>query len=124
MYGYSFDAETGGLLLNDSVGQTSLEPRPVYAPEMDALGFGDHWNYERQSDVPILWAEAENYTYRGKRIARTRGGKLHEKPALEPLVDKETGVNYLYVCRGYGGGLTPLLDADGKPIITKDRYLK
>ena len=40
------------------------------------------------------------------------------------IVDKETGVNYLYVCRGYGGGLTPLLDADGKPIITKDRYLK
>ena len=36
------------------------------------------------------------------------------------IVDKETGVNYLYVGRGYGGGLTPLLDADGKPIITRD----
>ena len=35
------------------------------------------------------------------------------------IVDNETGVNYLYVCRGYGGGLTPLLDSDGKPIITK-----
>ena len=95
MYGYSFDEETGGLLLNDSVGQTSLEPRPVYAPEMDLLGFGDHWNYERQSDVPILWAEAENYTYRGKRIAKTKGGKLNEKPILEPLVDKETGYQVL-----------------------------
>ena len=40
------------------------------------------------------------------------------------LVDRETGVNYLYVGRGYGGGLTPLLDADGKPIITKDGYKK
>ena len=40
------------------------------------------------------------------------------------IVDKETGVNYLFVCRGYGGGLTPLLDADGKPIITKDGYQK
>lgn len=40
------------------------------------------------------------------------------------VVDKETGVNYLFVCRGYGGGLTPLLDADGKPIITKDGYRK
>ena len=40
------------------------------------------------------------------------------------LCDKETGVNYLYVCRGYGGGLTPLLDAEGKPIITKDGYKK
>jgi hypothetical protein len=40
------------------------------------------------------------------------------------IVDKETGVNYLFVCRGYGGGLTPLLDANGKPIITKDGYRK
>ena len=40
------------------------------------------------------------------------------------IVDKETGVNYLFVHRGYGGGLTPLLDADGKPIITKDFYKK
>ena len=35
------------------------------------------------------------------------------------IVDKETGVNYLFVCRGYGGGLTPLIDSEGKPIITK-----
>ncbi|MBQ6243135.1 MAG: hypothetical protein IJK55_00275 [Bacteroidales bacterium] len=35
------------------------------------------------------------------------------------IVDKETGVNYLYVHRGYGGGLTPLLDSAGKPIVTK-----
>ena len=34
------------------------------------------------------------------------------------LVDKETGVNYLYACSGYSGGLTVLLDADGKPIVT------
>ncbi|MBQ2172287.1 MAG: xylan 1,4-beta-xylosidase [Bacteroidales bacterium] len=40
------------------------------------------------------------------------------------IVDNETGVNYLYVHRGYGGGLTPLIDADGKPIITKDGYKK
>ena len=40
------------------------------------------------------------------------------------IIDKETGVNYLYVCRGYGGGLTPLLDADGKPIVTHDCYQK
>ena len=36
------------------------------------------------------------------------------------IVDKETGVNYLFVHRGYGGGLTPLLDADGKPVVTKE----
>lgn len=34
------------------------------------------------------------------------------------LVDRETGVNYLFHQSGYAGGLTPLLDREGKPIIT------
>ena len=33
-------------------------------------------------------------------------------------VDRETGVNYLYIQVGYSGGVTPLLDADGKPVVT------
>ncbi|MCI7640357.1 MAG: DUF6440 family protein [Clostridiales bacterium] len=34
-------------------------------------------------------------------------------------VDKQTGVNYLYITRGgYAGGLTPLLKADGTPVVT------
>ena len=37
------------------------------------------------------------------------------------IVDKETGVNYLYITNGTSGGLTVLLDSEGKPIITKDR---
>lgn len=35
------------------------------------------------------------------------------------FVDKETGVNYLFISNGHTGGLTPLLDAEGKPVITK-----
>lgn len=35
------------------------------------------------------------------------------------IVDSKTGVNYLFVRSGYGAGLTPLLDAEGKPIVTK-----
>ncbi|MBP3313170.1 MAG: xylan 1,4-beta-xylosidase [Oscillospiraceae bacterium] len=34
------------------------------------------------------------------------------------LVDRETGVNYLFAASGYAGGLTPLLGADGNPIVT------
>ena len=33
-------------------------------------------------------------------------------------VDKETGVNYLFSASGYAGGLTPLLNRDGTPVIT------
>ena len=35
------------------------------------------------------------------------------------LVDRETGVNYLFVSSGYAGGLTPLLDRQGNPIISR-----
>ena len=34
------------------------------------------------------------------------------------LVDKVTGVNYLFIHSGHAGGLTPLLDREGKPVIT------
>lgn len=34
------------------------------------------------------------------------------------LVDKKTGVNYLFVQSGYAGGLTPLLNPDGTPVVT------
>ena len=34
------------------------------------------------------------------------------------LVDRETGVNYLWHAEGYSGGLTVLLNADGTPVIT------
>ncbi len=34
------------------------------------------------------------------------------------IIDRETGVNYLYYGASTGGGLTPLLDREGKPIIT------
>lgn len=33
-------------------------------------------------------------------------------------VDKETGVNYVFHASGYAGGMTPLLDRDGKPVIS------
>ncbi len=36
----------------------------------------------------------------------------------EIWVDTKTGVNYLYHGGGYGGGLTVLVDRDGKPIIS------
>lgn len=36
------------------------------------------------------------------------------------VVDKETGVNYLFIQSGYAGGLTPLFDIDGKPVVTKE----
>lgn len=37
---------------------------------------------------------------------------------MEIWVDRETGVNYLFHGSGNAGGLTVLLDENGKPVIT------
>ena len=37
---------------------------------------------------------------------------------MEIWVDKETGVNYVFYKSGYAGGMTPLLDRDGKPVVS------
>lgn len=39
MYSYTFDSVTGGIMLNSTPTNFSKEPRPVYAAEMDILGF-------------------------------------------------------------------------------------
>ena len=47
--------------------------------------------------------------------------KVYSQGALETMeiwVDRETGVNYLFRQSGHAGGLTPLLDRDGKPVVT------
>ncbi len=47
--------------------------------------------------------------------------KIYSQGALtgtEIWVDLKTGVNYIYHFAGYSGGMTPLLDRDGKPVIT------
>ena len=40
---------------------------------------------------------------------------------MEIWVDKKTGVNYLVTQCGYSGGMTVLVDAQGKPIVTPIR---
>ena len=60
MYRYKFDDETGGILLTDTEEQLSKEPRPIFAEEMNILGFDRRWQYQNQNDVPYLWAESGN----------------------------------------------------------------
>ena len=38
---------------------------------------------------------------------------------MEIWVDKETGVNYVFHYNGNAAGFTPLLNRDGKPVITE-----
>ena len=89
MYAYSWDPSTGGLLLNSSPLSFSKEPRPVYYKELDILGFDKYWNYAKNDSYPYMWAEANNYYYRGRLVARTKGGSLYTAPEIILIEDPE-----------------------------------
>lgn len=89
MYSYTYDKETGGIILNSSPTGFSKEPRPVYAKELDILGFDRYWKYDKQIDLPYLWAEANNYWYRGKHVAKLKGGNLNTAPEIIITVEED-----------------------------------
>lgn len=89
MYSYSWDPSTGGLLLNSSPLPFSKEPRPVYYRELDILGFDKIWNYEKNDMYPYMWAEANSYFYRGRLVAKTKGGSVYTPPELIMVEEPE-----------------------------------
>lgn len=50
-------------------------------------------------------------------VIKKEGSAIKDSGLIQVIRDKETGVQYLWIKSGYAGGITPLLDADGKPII-------
>ncbi len=53
-----------------------------------------------------------------KRFIITDKQGVFTSPCCKVIVDRETGVNYLWMESGYAGGLTPLLNRDGKPVVS------
>ena len=82
MFQYVWDPETGGILLTTEQAKFSKEPRPVYYQELDILGFDQYWNYPKNDNAPLMWAEANNYIYRGRLVAKTKGGSLYQTPEI------------------------------------------
>ena len=50
------------------------------------------------------------------QVVFKEGFQLKDEGFRQIMVDTQTGVNYLVWKSGYAGGITPLLDPDGKPI--------
>lgn len=54
-------------------------------------------------------------------MAEKRFEQVYTQGVLQTVqiwVDRETGVNYLFMNSGESGGLTPLLGRDGRPVIS------
>lgn len=122
--------------MNSTPTNFSKEPRPVYAPEMDLLGFDRYWAYDKQTDAPYMWAEANVYWYRGVQIARTKGGDLYNAPELQPVSEgglvpfsREAGerlhpVDLAEMCRKNRDLMTIIEGATAKKIVREYEKFK
>lgn len=59
----------------------------MYSTELDILGFDKYWNYDKDDSTPIMWAEANNYIYRGKHVATVSGGSFFTAPTIQ-IIDE------------------------------------
>lgn len=89
MYSYEWDSSTGGYVLTPTPLIFSKEPRPVYYKELDILGFDKHWKYDKNDCFPYMWAEANNYFYRGRLVAKVKGGSCYTAPEIVLIEDPE-----------------------------------
>lgn len=89
MYTYEWDSSTGGYILTPMPLTFSKEPRPVYYKELDYLGFDKYWQYDKNDSFPYMWAEANNYYYRGRLVAKTKGGSVSCAPTIEIVEEPE-----------------------------------
>lgn len=81
MYEYEWDAKTRGYKLTKQAGKfVASEIRPVYAQELNILGFNNHFSYDENSADPIMWAKNNVYIYSGREVA-----KLHNTQQNKPL---------------------------------------
>ena len=85
MYSYAYDPVSGGMVLNSTPTVFSKEPRPVWAKELDLLGFDNYWDYDSSCAEPYMWAESNMYWYKGVLIAKTKGGDIYTSPELQPV---------------------------------------
>ena len=54
MFNFIFDAETNGILLQESEKPVRREIRPVYCHELDMLGLKDRWRYPSDDSAPVM----------------------------------------------------------------------
>ena len=53
-------------------------------------------------------------------VVKTKEGFRGLWEGIRIITDTETGVQYLFAFYGEAGGLTPLIDKDGKPLQDKN----
>ena len=88
MYGYEWTEEYGIFRLTIDA-KIQKEIRPVFHEELDFFGMDTYWDYPKDTDAPLLWAEGiRKYVMNGVCVAEAQGGSFYSKPTVKRLTEE------------------------------------
>ena len=88
MYGYEWTDEYGIFRLTIDA-KIQKEIRPVFHEELDFFGMDAYWDYPKDTDAPLLWAEGvRRYVINGVAVAEAQGGGFYTKPTIKLLTEE------------------------------------
>lgn len=101
MYGYEWTGEYGIYRLTIDA-KIQKEIRPVFHEELDFFGMDQYWDYPKNANEPLLWAEGiRRYVLNGVCIAEAQGGGFYTKPTIKRLTDERIRLQTIDVKRLY-----------------------
>ena len=101
MYGYEWTKEYGIFRLTIDA-KIQKEIRPVFHEELDFFGMDEFWDYPKDTDAPLLWAEGiRKYVMNGVCIAEAQGGGFYTKPTIKLLTEERLQLHSVDVHRLY-----------------------
>lgn len=90
MYNYEWDKKTRGYKLTTQNSKfVASEIRPVFAEELNLLGFDEHFEYDREGQTPLMWAKQNTFIYSGIEIGKAAVGEDNQ---LHFSVFPDTGI--------------------------------
>lgn len=101
MYGYEWTEEYGIFRLTIDA-KIQKEIRPVFHEELDFFGMDAYWDYPKDTDAPLLWAEGvRRYVLNGTPVAEAQGGGFYTKPVITRLTNERLKLQPVDVDRLY-----------------------
>lgn len=89
MYSYEWDSKSRGYILTTRAGKyVANEIRPVFAEELILLGMNRKFTFDCSETRPLMWAQKNNYFYKGEKIAQTKGVRYDKPIEIDYSFDK------------------------------------
>ncbi|MGM9602016.1 MAG: phosphoadenosine phosphosulfate reductase family protein [Faecousia sp.] len=116
MYGYEWTEEYGIFRLTINA-RIKKEIRPVFHEELDFFGMDAYWDYPKDTDAPLLWAEGvRRYVINGVYVAEAQGGGFYTKPVINRLTEERLQLRPIDTDRLYEVNKALMLSLEQKAI--------